>query len=91
MVNSCDVFIYFVCIQCFFCVHCLVLRFQELDLSAQCLISNESNREDMWREAIEVTLKKKGNFVKVHTKRSPLNKMTVNSPTSVLRSTLFDW
>eukprot|EP00731_Ephydatia_muelleri_P031886 Em0023g393a len=36
----------------------------ELDLSAQCLISNESNRE-RWKESIEVSLKKKGNFYKV--------------------------
>ena len=43
----------------------LLLRFQELDLSAQCLISNESNREEMWKESIEVSLKKKGNFYKV--------------------------
>jgi len=44
-----------------------LFRFQELDLSAQCFLQNESNREDMWVEALEKTLRKIGVYTKVRT------------------------
>ena len=40
-------------------------RFQELDLSAQCLLNNESNREEQWVESVEQSLKHVGLYSKV--------------------------
>ena len=39
--------------------------FQELDLSAQCLVSGESSREELWVEAVEKSLKRVGVYAKV--------------------------
>ena len=41
-------------------------RFQELDLSAQALVGVESSREEPWIGAVELTLRKAGNYHKVH-------------------------
>ena len=48
------------------CVLCS--SFQELDLSAQALMGVESSREEPWMSAVELTLRKAGNYHKV---RSP--------------------
>ena len=40
----------------------LVHRFQELDLSTQCLMGQESNREEPWVCTVETTLKKVGKY-----------------------------
>ena len=40
-------------------------RFQELDLSAQCLISNESTREEPWINCVTTTLRKAGSYIMV--------------------------
>ena len=43
----------------------LVHRFQELDLSTQCLMGQESNREEPWVCTVETTLKKAGKYKRV--------------------------
>ena len=40
-------------------------RFQELDLSTQCLMGQESNREEPWVNTVEATLKKEGKYKRV--------------------------
>ena len=47
------------------CVCVCVCRFQELDLSAQCLISNESAREEPWINCVTTTLRKAGSYIMV--------------------------
>ena len=44
--------------------------FQELDLSAQCLVSGESSREELWVEAVEKSLKRVGVYAKVNNFRA---------------------
>ena len=39
-----------------------VHRFQELDLSTQCLMGQESNREEPWVNTVEATLQKEGKY-----------------------------
>ena len=46
--------------------HAAWFRFQELDLSAQALVGVESSREEPWIGAVELTLRKAGNYHKVH-------------------------
>jgi len=41
-------------------------RFQELDLSTQCLMGQDSSREEPWTETVELTLRKLGNYQKVY-------------------------
>lgn len=43
----------------------LVHRFQELDLSTQCLMGQESNREEPWVSTVETTLQKAGKYKRV--------------------------
>ena len=43
----------------------LVHRFQELDLSTQCLMGQESNREEPWVGTVETTLQKAGKYKRV--------------------------
>ena len=40
-------------------------RFQELDLSTQCLMGQDSSREEPWTDTVELTLKKEGDYQKV--------------------------
>ena len=40
-------------------------RFQELDLSTQCLMGQDSSREEPWTDTVELTLRKLGNYQKV--------------------------
>lgn len=52
-----------------FCVHvslCLIsFSFQELDLSPEALLRNESNREEPWTDLVESSLKMAGKFTQV--------------------------
>ena len=43
----------------------LICRFQELDLSAEALVFNDSSRADSWLNAIENGLPKGANYFKV--------------------------
>ena len=52
-----------------FCVHisfCLIsFSFQELDLSPEALLRNDSNREEPWTDLVESSLKMAGKFTQV--------------------------
>ena len=52
-----------------FCVHvpfCLIsFSFQELDLSPEALLRNDSNREEPWTDLVESSLKMAGRFTQV--------------------------
>ena len=41
-------------------------RFQELDLSPEALITKDSNREEMWVDLVESSLKYAGNYKRVN-------------------------
>ena len=43
------------------------LSFQELDLSAEALLLNDSSRENEWQRQVEVALHRKGRYYKVMT------------------------
>ena len=51
------------------CVHvsfCLIsFSFQELDLSPEALLRNDSNREEPWTDLVESSLKMAGKFTQV--------------------------
>ena len=47
------------------CLFLSVHRFQELDLSTQCLMGQESNREEPWVNTVEATLQKEGKYKRV--------------------------
>lgn len=46
-------------------LYLLVCRFQELDLSPDALLRNESNREEMWIDLVEMSLKLAGKYKQV--------------------------
>ena len=41
-------------------------RFQELDLSTKALVTKESNREEMWVDLVESSLKLAGSYKRVN-------------------------
>jgi len=49
-----------------FCLFSFTFRFQELDLSAEALVFNDSSREDSWLKAIENGLPKETHYFRVY-------------------------
>ena len=57
----------YVCLSLCMLAFYFFYRFQELDLSTEALLTKESNREEMWIDLVEGSLKQVGNFDKVST------------------------
>ena len=57
-------------IYLFICL--FVCSFQELDLSPEALLRNETNREEHWIDLVESSLKMAGKFKKVKERLTPV-------------------